>query len=100
MCNFDWSQRDGVLRAISSSTVLCDYVDTNLMKSFPLQFPYECGNLNLDIDGETRTGTTYLQYLLSLSHPNFHTPEFAVILHNMWEQRRMVTSSFLKVKRK
>ena len=89
------SQREEVLLARSSSTILRDYVDNNLMKTFPLQFPYGCGNLNLD--GENRTGTSYLQYLLSLSHPNFHTPEFAVILHNIWERRRMVTSSFLKV---
>lgn len=89
------SKKEQTVVARSSSTVLRDYVDTNLLKAFPVQFPYGIGNL--DWEGNHRCGTSYLKYLSSLSSPNFHVPEFVTIIHNMIERKRLVTSSFLKV---
>jgi len=57
------SQKKGIIIARSSCTVLQDYVDTNLLKAVPLQFPYGIGNLNLEEN--CRSGTSYLQYLLT-----------------------------------
>ena len=56
----DSVNKENTLLARSSSTVLRDYLDTNLLKGFPLQFPYGVGNL--DSEKNCRTGTTYLQY--------------------------------------
>jgi len=79
--------------ARSFSTVLSpEYVDTNLPKAFPLQFLYGIGNL--DLEENCRYGTSYLQYLLTSSSPNFHLAELIIIIHNMLEQKYMVASFF------
>jgi hypothetical protein len=88
-------ERNDVLIARSSSTILRDYVDDNLLKAFPLQFPYGIGHL--DCEGKSRMGTPYLQHLLNLSNPNFHVPDFVLVVFNMSEIKRMVSSSFLRV---
>jgi hypothetical protein len=89
------SEKTTTIPARCSSTVLKDYTDTNSLKAFPLQFPYGIGNL--DWEGEQRSGQLYLQYLLTLSSPNFHIAEFVVVIHNMYERKRMVDRSYMSV---
>ena len=89
------SDKTETVIARCSNTVLRDYIDTNLLKAFPIQFCYGVGNL--DNEGNHRCGTSYLQYLITLSSPVFHEPEFVIIIHNMYERKRMVTQAFLKV---
>jgi hypothetical protein len=89
------SKKTTTILTRSSSTVLKDYTDANLLKAFPLQFPYGIGNL--DCEGEQRTGQLYLQYLLTLSSPYFHIAEFVVVVHNMYERKRMVDSLYMSV---
>lgn len=88
-------EKNATVIARSSSTILRDYIGSNLLKAFPLQFPYGIGNLNNE--GEERYSVPYMQYLTTLSSPNFHRAEFNTILYNMCERKRLVTSSFLKV---
>jgi hypothetical protein len=61
------------LIARSSSTILKDYTDENLLLAFPLQFPFGVGNL--DIENNHRSGEGYLKYLVSLADPCYHTPD-------------------------
>ena len=71
-----------------------EYFDTNLLKAFPLQFPYGIGNL--DLEENCRSGTSYLQYLLTSSSPNFYLAEYIIIIHNIFEHKYIVASCFLK----
>ena len=89
------SDKTETVIARCSNTVLGDYIDTNLLKAFPIAFSYGVGNL--DNEGNHRCGTSYLQYLITLSSPVFHEPEFFIIIHNIYERKRMVTQAFLKV---
>ena len=89
------SQRQTTLIAKSSPNRLKDYLGENLLKAFPLQFPYGIGSK--DSKMEERCGTTYLQYLLNLSRPDFQKPDFVVVIHNIWERKNMIKSSYIKV---
>ena len=60
-----------------TQTLLRDYHGDNLMKAFPLQFPYGVGWK--DTNDEERGGLGYLKYLTSLSRTDFHTPAFCRI---------------------
>ena len=72
-----------------------DYVKDNLLKAFPLQFPYGIGNMT--VSNKKRSGHEYYQHLISLSSPRFHEANFIVILYNMFEKERMVRKSYFKV---
>jgi len=71
-----------------------DYKGDNLVRAFPLQFPYGIGAC--DADGEERHGINYYQFLSSLSNPDNHRPDFVLVLHNMFERQRMVKNTFLR----
>ena len=77
-----------------SSTIMRDYVDANLCKAFPKTFPYGTG-WKEGKEGDYRTGTGYMRFLLSLSNPEFHTPSFVTVIYNMHEIYKMVRYSYL-----
>ena len=79
----------------ASTDRLRDHEGNNLMQAFIKQFPYGTGYL--DGQGNQRGGTSYLQYLMSLSNPNMHTPEFVLVVHNMFERNRLVMNSCMRV---
>ena len=79
----------------TSTNKLQDYEGDNLMKAFVKQFPYGTGYL--DGEGKHQSGTAYYQFLLTLSNPAMHTPEFVLIIYNMFERRRLVSASCIKV---
>ena len=64
-----------------TSNIVRDYEEANLLKAFPLQFPY--GNGEYDLNENSFGGIGFYQYLKSLSNPVFHTPVFCCILHNV-----------------
>ena len=84
-----------VLIARPTTKPVKDYVKGNLMKAFPLQFPYGIGNLRAN--GEERKGIKHYKYLIELSSPFFHTPSFVLILYNMYEKANLVNKAFIKV---
>ena len=78
----------------STDTLLRDYEGLNLLKAFPLQFPYGIGGV--DLEGDERRGVKYYGYLRDLSNPHFHRAEFVTILHNMFERSKMLNDAFLR----
>ena len=60
--NFFQGKTPLVSRSINA--VLRDYEEQNLLKTFPLQFPYGAGGL--DITGDERRGISYYKYLQGL----------------------------------
>jgi PIF1-like helicase/Ulp1 protease family, C-terminal catalytic domain/Helitron helicase-like domain at N-terminus len=81
-----------------SSKILRDYKDMNLMRAFPKQFPYGYGfhddfNIRCSFNG-------YLKHLLSLSQPAFHEADFVLVIHNMFEKSRALSSAFWQVQGK
>ena len=70
----------------SSNTILKDYEDQNLLRAFPLLFPYGIGE-------RQDSHVSFYQYLNSLSSPNWHKAEFVTIMHNMYERSKMVSAA-------
>ena len=79
----------------STDTLLRDYEGLNLLKAFPLQFPYGIGGV--DLEGDERRGIKYYGYLRDLSNPHFHRAEFVTILHNMFERSKMLNGAFFRL---
>ena len=83
---------DATMVARPTPTLLRDYEGDNFVKAFPLHFPYGIGGY--DEDGERRTGTLFYKHMSTLSHPNFHRPQFCCILYNMWARSKMVSKAY------
>lgn len=79
----------------TTDTILRDYEGNNLLRAFPLMFPYGTGGV--DIDGNERKGVKYYQYLRELSSQNFHKAEFVTILHNMFERSKMINGAHFRL---
>ena len=75
---------------------LHDYEDDNLMKAFPLQFPYGIG-LPQDFIGKQQSLASTLSHLLYLSPPAFHEACFVLVVHNMYERGRALNGAFWRV---
>ena len=74
-----------ILTSRPSSRVLRDCRDNNLLKAFPLQFPYGYGNGPRGSSGESKQA--YYKQLLSLSIPAFHESCFVLSVHNMFKKQ-------------
>ena len=79
-----------------SKTILRDYEGQNLIKAFPLQFPYGVGGV--DLDGEERKGITYYRYLRGMSNSDFHRAEFVTIIENMSERSNLINGAYCRMK--
>ena len=75
---------------------LYDYEDDNLMKAFPLQFPYGIG-LPKEFIGKRQSLASTLSHLLYLSQPAFHEACFVLVIHNMFERGRALNGAFWRV---
>ena len=95
------------LQSISPGTIpyLCsrpakeairDYEDDNLMRAFPLQFPYGIG-LSEGLLREKVSLPATLRHLLYLSIPAFHEACFVLVIHNMFERGRALNGSIWRV---
>ncbi|CAB9504395.1 helicase PIF1 [Seminavis robusta] len=78
-----------------SSKLLRDYEDENLMRAYPLQFPYGFGyhedfNIKALQNG-------YLSHLLSLSTPTMHQACFVLAVHNMFERCKALNGAVWRV---
>ena len=82
------------LHSKPSSKILNDYEGNNLLKAFPLQFPYGIGSLP-KYKGKAISKATYLD-LHWLSNPNMQRPDFVLILHNIFERDRLLRSAVWK----
>lgn len=78
-----------------SQRILRDYEDDNLMRAFPLQFPYGYGHSQELNHKVSETG--FLRHLLNLSIPSFHEAPFVLTAHNMWERSRALTGAVWRV---
>ena len=68
----------------------------NLMKAFPKQFPYGFGHHPSFNFRSSKNG--YLKHLVSLSIPSFHEANFILVIHNMFEKSRALSSALWQVK--
>ena len=82
------------LIARPTKKLLSDFEGENLMMAFPLQFPYGIGTT--DNEGNMRNTIEFYRHLLSLSSPHNHRADFVLVVHNMYERKRMVTNAYLK----
>ena len=78
-----------------SANLVKDYENENLMRAFPLQFPYGYGfhddfNVKASQNG-------YLKHLVSLSIPAFHEACFVLVVHNMFERSRALNGAVWQV---
>jgi hypothetical protein len=79
-----------------TNKILRDYEDDNLMKAFPLQFPYGVG-LPSDIMADRSSHAATLSHLLYLSIPSFHESCFVLVVHNMWEKGRALNGAVWRI---
>ena len=89
------SDKQATLISRPTPHLLRDYEGDNLIRAFPLQFPYGIGGRNSE--GESRQGVGYLKHLSMLAPSRFHGAAFICVLHNMFERKRMVANTFLRV---
>ena len=78
-----------------SQQLMRDYEDDNLMRAFPLQFPYGRGPSQEVTPKISETGL--LEHLLRLSIPSFHEAPFVLAAHNMWERSKALTGAVWRV---
>ena len=81
--------RDAKLICKPTMNLLRDYEGDNLLKAFPVQFPYGVGSRTKNDEERYHGGKKYLQYLSRLSKIYFHRPQFVCVLHNMFERTAM-----------
>ena len=86
---------DPILVSRPSANAIRDFQDRNLLRAFPLQFPYGIGShedlsVNCSQNG-------YLNHVLSLSVPSFHESCFVLTAHNMFERSRVLMGSMWRV---
>ena len=79
-----------------SERILRDHEDDNLMRAFPLQFPFGIGGCHSDIK-ERASQNGYLRHLLFLSIPHFHEASFVLVIHNMFERCKALTGAIWRV---
>ena len=85
---------DAMLIARPTTKLISDYDGENLMMAFPLQFPYGVGVL--DKQDLPRTTPAFYKHLVSLSSPYNHTGDFCLVIHNLFERKRMVNNAYLR----
>ena len=79
-----------------SQEALRDYEDDNLMKAFPLQFPFGYGLPQAFVRDKTSLTST-LAHMLYLSRPSFHESCFVLVVHNMYERGRALNGAIWRV---
>ena len=89
------SMTDYELHSRPSSVMLRDYVGDNLLKAFPLQFPYGHGGFS-SLTNKKMAFPTYCDHVHRLSLPQMHKPDFILILHNMFERDKILKSAVWK----
>jgi PIF1-like helicase/Helitron helicase-like domain at N-terminus len=95
--------REPHLIAKSSGRRVRDYLNGKLQEAFPLQFPYGYGERNPDENGssgKTKSKVpnpdSYYKWLMKLSLPNMHRADFVLVVHNMFERNRAVSTSWMR----
>lgn len=78
-----------------SGKILRDYEEENLMRAFPLQFPFGYGYSPEYNKEACQNG--FLKHLLSLSIPAFHESAFVLTVHNMYERSKALTGAIWQV---
>ena len=81
-----------ILTSRPSSRVIKDYAGDNMLRAFPLQFPYGFGEGS---DKAKRDPKQLYRHLLSLSTPAFHESCFVLTVHNMYEKQRALQGKHL-----
>ena len=85
--------RDATLISRPTRNLLRDYEGDNLLKAFPLQFPYGIGSRTRNDEDEFHSGKMLWPHLTRMSACTFHRPDFVCVLHNMFERLHMRSSS-------
>jgi hypothetical protein len=96
-------RREPHLVAKSSGRRVRDYINGKLQEAFPLQFPYGYGERDPDqhgANGKTKSkipnADAYYKWLMKLSLPNMHRADFVLVVHNMFERNRAVSTSWMR----
>ena len=76
-----------------TKNIVRDYEGDNLLKAFPLQFPYGYGNDDLREDDKMGK-VPYYKYLIDLSNPYFQTADFGCIMYNVYSRYKMVNKAY------
>ena len=84
-CVDKFANGDQTLIARQSNTILKDYEGDNLIKSFPLLFPYGIGSTTME--GEERGGEKYYRYLSMLSSHHFQESAVCAVLYNIKQKK-------------
>ena len=91
------------LVAKSSGRRVRDYINGKLQEAFPFQFPYGYGERDPDqhgANGKTKSkipnADAYYKWLMKLSLPNMHRADFVLVVHNMFERNRAVSTSWMR----
>ncbi len=89
------STSDCELHSRPSSVMLRDYIGDNLLKAFPLQFPYGHGGFST-LTNKNMSFETHCDHVHRLSLHQMHKPDFILILHNLFERHRILKSTVWK----
>ena len=83
-----------IITSRPSSRVVKDYAGDNLLRAFPLQFPYGLGGGSREARKDPKR---YYRQLLSMSIPAFHESCFVLCVHNMYEKNRALSGKHLNI---
>ena len=80
---------------------LRDYEGDNLLRAFPLQFPYGLGRLLANEASSNNkcamnVQLNYISHLQRMSIRHMHQGDFTLILHNMFERHKAISLAYLQ----
>jgi hypothetical protein len=90
----DLSQYQAELHSRPTKLYLEDYKGLNIIRAFPLQFPF--GHSGLPEDTGTRTYINTLKHFLRLSLPAMHHGDFILVIHNIYARSIAFRSAMLR----
>jgi hypothetical protein len=82
-------EREAKLISKPTTNILRDYEGDNLLKAFPLQFPYGIGSRKRNEPEKFHNGVEFYRHLSFISRAEFQKGDFVCVLHNMYERTAM-----------
>jgi hypothetical protein len=98
--NMDRSNTVSV-HARTTQNRLRDYEGDNLLRAFPLQFPYGLGRLLANEASSNNKHAmnvqlNYISHLQQMSIRHMHRGDFTLVLHNMFERHKAISLAYLR----
>jgi hypothetical protein len=100
----DMSGFNAQLHSRPTGEYLADYKGLNIIKAFPLQFPFGYSGLPDDTTAEynktkkirPRCYMTSLKHFLQLSHPPMHHGNFILVVHNIFARQKAFKTALIR----